>query len=274
MEAKVSRKTRPYYTSGKPMKRRLAYKIYEVLELSRQYQKACTKVFGDTNPPATAANLKLIADEMGVKPKALRSLKSYNADQIRRALRKVDRDVFSRRTDKFTRYKIGKRWREQFENSEFGKMTSESRKTWQNIIGDMSMLTTILQNVVADKAIPKHIIDNYLAELKEEREKFTKSDKNKMRLMVEALIIAGVYPAVSLSGNTAHVMVDGWGAYWHIWTGPFECHVCKTDLRDYKAGPPFKREICMKERGSRHQHLECPECHAVLEDEHLLCRKS
>lgn len=89
--------------------------------------------------------------------------------------------------------------------------------------------------------------DDLLDELDDERQKFTAADSNVMRRMVDELIRRGVYPAETVEGNPNNVftMVEGYGAYWHVWRPPFECPHCKADLRDHRTGPPFKREVGM-----------------------------
>ncbi len=104
--------------------------------------------------------------------------------------------------------------------------------------------------------------DELLEALNEERQKFTRSDEVLIGRMVEELIMRGVYPVKAQEGNpnTIRAMVDGWGAYWHLWREPLECPHCKTDLRDTRVGPPFKREIGVELGRDCVDHYECPDC--------------
>ena len=103
--------------------------------------------------------------------------------------------------------------------------------------------------------------------LRDERHKFTQSDKAVMRAMIDELTTRKVYPAETPPGNPNDVwtMVSGWGERWHLWTGPLECGHCKADLRNHVTGPPFKREIghsdILKDRTT---HYTCPDCKQKL----------
>ena len=105
--------------------------------------------------------------------------------------------------------------------------------------------------------------EGLLVALNAERRKFTKSDKDLMHKMVDELISRGVYPATTQTGMTPFQMVDGWGAYWHVWehdlTDTLDCPHCKADLRDHKNGPPFTRKIGISNRDSVYA-WECPDC--------------
>jgi hypothetical protein len=105
--------------------------------------------------------------------------------------------------------------------------------------------------------------EGLLAALDAERRRFTESDKARMKTMIDELIERCVYPKETVQGNPSSVytMVDGWGARWHEWRGPFECPHCKADLRDHRTGPPFKREIGhVDERLDRCTGFSCPDC--------------
>jgi hypothetical protein len=81
--------------------------------------------------------------------------------------------------------------------------------------------------------------------------------------LIEELISRDVYPAETVEGNpnTVRAMVEGWGAWWHQWSEPLECPRCKADLRDFKLGPPFKREISHVDPGRDEvTHSSCPDC--------------
>lgn len=108
--------------------------------------------------------------------------------------------------------------------------------------------------------------DALLKELKEEREKFTKANDEKMEHLVALLVLAGVYPAISNTGFDALAMVNGWGAYWHQWSEPLQCPECKADLRDHVVGPPFKREIQVIPNRTQEgrYYIECPDCKCKL----------
>lgn len=104
--------------------------------------------------------------------------------------------------------------------------------------------------------------DDALLELvKEERERFSRRDKKLLHAMIDELVRRGVYPAETKTDNDIYTMVDGWGAYWHIWNSPLNCPNCNTDLRDHNGGPPFKREIAIYDRGlDRTVAFRCPDC--------------
>lgn len=100
-----------------------------------------------------------------------------------------------------------------------------------------------------------------LLELKEEREKYTSSDKAKMQALVDQLIVLGVYPAVSKINLPALSMVDAWGVYWHEWREPLCCPHCSANLCDQENGPPFKREIAIYCRELDETVMfRCPDC--------------
>lgn len=111
-------------------------------------------------------------------------------------------------------------------------------------------------------------VEMLLDELDNEREKFTKADKQKMQEIIERLVNANVYPVTSAMkkhGYNAMTMVESYGARWHIWKQPLQCPHCSTDLRDYESGPPFKREIAIYSRElDRTTHFECPDCHKQI----------
>lgn len=105
--------------------------------------------------------------------------------------------------------------------------------------------------------------DELLKALKDERELSTRSNKTVMRTMIDELIRRKVYPENTQEGNPNDVydMVDGWGAYWHIWKGTLECPHCKADLRDHRVGPPFLRQVGMVDQGrDRITYWTCPDC--------------
>jgi hypothetical protein len=108
--------------------------------------------------------------------------------------------------------------------------------------------------------------DQLLQALNDERELFTKSNKEVMRVMIDELIRRKVYPETTPEENPNDVyrMVSGWGAYWHIWKGILECPHCKADLRDHKMGPPGLRQIGMVDRGrDTVTHWVCPDCKGI-----------
>lgn len=110
-------------------------------------------------------------------------------------------------------------------------------------------------------AILEYDAETLLKVLKEERGKFTKSNATHIGLLIEALIEKGEYPAETQEGNPNSVrsMVNGWGAYWHRWSGTLECPHCKSDLRDREVGPPFMRAIGHTVN-DRIVHYTCPDC--------------
>jgi hypothetical protein len=106
-----------------------------------------------------------------------------------------------------------------------------------------------------------------LSALTTERSAFTRSDPLLLRLMIEELIRRKVYPTDTVEGNPNSVvtMVEGWGARWHEWRPPFECQHCHCDLRDYRTGPPFKREIAVTDFVRDHTvDYRCPDCDVSL----------
>ena len=128
-----------------------------------------------------------------------------------------------------------------------------------------------LENVVPLLKGDETFRANFLARLKEEREKFTDSDKELMQQMVDALVAAGVYPPLSdyLTGDQCKLthlkMVECWGEDWHIYRGLLNCPHCNADLRDPK-GPPFKREMGIQIRGLYDgvAYYQCPECQGAF----------
>lgn len=107
--------------------------------------------------------------------------------------------------------------------------------------------------------------EELLQELHEERNRPGPPNLPRMRELVDQLVQRGVYLEKSLSGNTALQMVEGWGAYWHVWREPFECPHCKRDIRDHKSGPPFKLEVGIYDRDlDRTTHFLCPYCKGVV----------
>lgn len=101
--------------------------------------------------------------------------------------------------------------------------------------------------------------EDVLAELKAEREKYAKSDTDKMQALCQTLVDMGVYPAVSGIGYDPLKMVENWGVDWHEFRPPLECRHCGSDLCDRKSGPPFKREIGIIEN-DRCVAFMCPDC--------------
>jgi hypothetical protein len=104
--------------------------------------------------------------------------------------------------------------------------------------------------------------DAVLDALRAEREKFSDADEQLIWAMCELLIERGEYPMV-WNGNPINVRqrVQGYGAYWHRWTGTLDCPQCKADLRDQENGPPFTREIGLYDVGmDRTRVMKCPDC--------------
>lgn len=101
--------------------------------------------------------------------------------------------------------------------------------------------------------------ETLLTRLDEEREKFADADDDVMNDLVQKLITMGEYPTKTKTHYTVRQMVDGWGAYWHRWTGTLHCPHCTFDLRDHQAGPPFMRTIGIS-NGDRVVAWACPHC--------------
>lgn len=119
-------------------------------------------------------------------------------------------------------------------------------------------------------AIPLALYSNtkVLELLREEREKFTKSDREYMQKLCDCLVKRGVYPEYGCPDTykyPALQMVEGWGVDWHEFSQPHFCRHCGTDLRDHSAGTPFKREIYMKDLYNLYPpyHM-CPDCKGRL----------
>jgi len=101
-----------------------------------------------------------------------------------------------------------------------------------------------------------------LGELEDLR--FGKENAERFEAIIDELVARGVYKPTPTATTREEFgkMVSGWGARWHEWTtagGPLECPSCKADLRDYKAGPPFKRVIGLSNRDRIHT-WQCPDC--------------
>jgi hypothetical protein len=111
-----------------------------------------------------------------------------------------------------------------------------------------------------------HDLDNnaLLTALDKARNRFVwDQDQVEIKSMIDALIARGVYPAVTVEGNPndVYTMVTGYGARWHEWREPHACPHCKADLRDYRTGPPYKREIGLYDRDTdRTVSVICPDC--------------
>ena len=105
--------------------------------------------------------------------------------------------------------------------------------------------------------------DELLEALRAERELFARSNKARIKAMIDELIRRKVYPENTPEDNpnSVYTMVDGWGAYWHIWKGTLECPHCKADLRNHKMGPPGLRQVGRVDRGlDKITHWVCPDC--------------
>ena len=86
---------------------------------------------------------------------------------------------------------------------------------------------------------------------------------NVIEVLTNALINRGVYPKETLEANPNSVlsMVQGWGAYWHVYSGVLECPHCGFDLRDRRLGPPFK--LTLDHYDTAHDCTDrstCPSC--------------
>ena len=106
-------------------------------------------------------------------------------------------------------------------------------------------------------------IEAILTELDTERSKAA-ADKTKMQQLVDRLWELGVYhttPVMEKHNYSALQMVEGWGVCWHEYQEPLSCPACKADWRNYKTGPPFKREIGLYDSCSDRTMLwKCPDC--------------
>jgi len=103
-----------------------------------------------------------------------------------------------------------------------------------------------------------------LRALHEERNKYTESNKEYMAALVNKLVELGVYPAFGFNGRyPALQMVEGYGIDWHQFDAPHYCPLCQSDLRDWEAGAPGKREIYVKPDPIKNDHdpyFMCPDC--------------
>lgn len=95
-----------------------------------------------------------------------------------------------------------------------------------------------------------------------ERNKYTNSDKEMMAVLVDKLVELGVYPKYGFNGHySALRMVECWGVDWHQFSAPHYCPNCGTDLRDWEAGVPGKREIYVKFINNEcNPYYRCPDC--------------
>jgi hypothetical protein len=104
-------------------------------------------------------------------------------------------------------------------------------------------------------------VEQLLAELKDEREKYTKADDAKMKRLCDRLVELGHYPAKTLMDRDPLSMVESYGVDWNVWQEPLTCQHCNADMRDHVHGPPFKREIGQYDIGEdRTVALQCPDC--------------
>lgn len=108
-------------------------------------------------------------------------------------------------------------------------------------------------------------IQELLAELRDEREKYTRSNRERMKEICDRLVELGYYPALSGIAYEPLRMVEAWGVDWNVYRGPQECRHCGADLCDRKNGPPFKREIGQYDRDrDRTVAFMCPECQKLI----------
>ena len=122
-----------------------------------------------------------------------------------------------------------------------------------------------------DTKVEKYRKEQLLDNLKEEREKFTQSDKTKMQKLIDELVQEGVYPseptpAMKQYNYSILTMVESWGEDWYAYGEPFECPHCGANLKDEKSGPPFKREIGISDffLDCRVDSI-CPDCYRSLD---------
>ena len=118
-----------------------------------------------------------------------------------------------------------------------------------------------------DKMTDKKILDM----LDKERAKYSASNKEQMKILVDELVRRKVYPAMTSSMKknkmTALRMVECYGANWYVYSGKLNCPHCNEDLRDLKNGAPFKREIGIYDIGEdRTVESMCPKCFKGLND--------
>lgn len=97
-----------------------------------------------------------------------------------------------------------------------------------------------------------------LQHLASERAQFTQADTDAMLSIIDVLQRRGVYPA-AMSREDVLKRVEGYGPSWHKFAGALECPHCKADLRSPE-GPPFKREIVIKDRNDWYVDTVCPDC--------------
>ena len=116
----------------------------------------------------------------------------------------------------------------------------------------------------ADSALASCGQNDVLKELQKLRQDFKGWEKNrdKMKDLVARLVEKNVYPKMGANGTiSAFKMMENYGAYWYMWTAPFNCPHCGSNLRDKKNGPPFKREIGQYSQSlDRTVGYQCPDC--------------
>ena len=107
--------------------------------------------------------------------------------------------------------------------------------------------------------------------LKQEREKYSPKNKERMQRIIDRLVINGFYPleptpSMLKYGYTILKMVECYGVNWHIYSGKQKCNGCGVSLKDEKNGPPFKREIAISSlEKDRIISTICPDCGKVLD---------
>ncbi len=117
----TTRPQRKFRTSGKPMKRRTAYKIYRAFMLYCDVKRVCKRLFSDDSFESVRSNMKAIANELDMTPQQVTLMWNRycrcGVDRFNRMTRKVDRDVLgkSHPVGNWKRYGFGKFTREKQE---------------------------------------------------------------------------------------------------------------------------------------------------------------
>lgn len=158
------RRRKPIWTTGVPMKRRLAYKIYNHME---ELNRICKKIddFELANGEALAEldidnkqQFLQLLRAAGLTDREIKFLvkrgQSYTRDQIRRSMQKVDRDLFNpkKKPHLWNRYKVGPRYRR----------TSEFHAKMQFLRANLDELTTAvvtMSNQIGYPSPPDEVVE-------------------------------------------------------------------------------------------------------------------
>lgn len=143
---------RKFRTSGKPMKRRTAYKVYRAFMLYLDVTRVAKKLFNDDSPESVRKNTKAIAKSLGMTPQQMalqwNRFCRCGDDRFRRMTRKVDRDMNSKASPVSNWLKYG-----------FAKCTREKREI-DMIAWRLSQITEMLNVWMGDRSPWATVPDN------------------------------------------------------------------------------------------------------------------